>query len=889
MKTKTLAILISLSLCLSLVAVVAPPIASPIEAQSPQVLFSDSFESYSVGSFPSAGGWNLWFDGQGSQYQTIVSGTSISGTKVLKLWGADGWAAVAARSFTVSGKIGFEARVKVENWGTSGKNGATVGFAKQVSSTIWWDWATVSFNSNGYIESGGESLQPYALNRWVYIKVLYDPATNTHTVWIDRAVKGKALPNQHPPEIAAFALASDQAGQVCYFDDVEVLSFTDESQFTWRDDFQYSNISQLQGAGWNWEPIKTYLISTDGASAQITNDGSEMGLMWYDNFAPSSPNWRVEARMQWVGGTFGSFALELCTDKHNYGFLLDGQLVEFAFCRDETKVLRFPGYQPSEGTWVDVAYETAANTIWLYFNGALVNTYSEPDPGYPASVGLTAGYLSTIKVDWVSLSVGPVNAVPYQPSNISPADGTTSVSLTPTLQSSAFSDPDVGDTHAASQWQIRTSSGNYSSPLFDTGVDDSDLTSITVPSGILSYSTTYYWHVRYQDNHDAWSSWSVETSFITAALPPTVIFQDDFSGPLMWYKIIGEYGPGSPPPPATTGDVYIEDGELHVSADYWWYNVYAVRGFSEVSGDFEASARFRIMSTSSDATNVGIGLRHGDFDRESEHVGRVVGLGYDGYYEQWVLMVNDQQVGTVPQIVPKDTWMDVTIKRIGNSYQWFVNGLPIYSYSTPEILSVTHMELVTGIGIHWQDGTHVHFDDAVLSVPSAAEVATATGTGTATFTADSGTIENLSAVDPATLPAPPVNNLVFPDGMFSFDITGIPVGGTVTVNIQLPSGIPANAGYWKYDPINGWNQIGYTAVNAHEIAITLADDGTNGDLVAVDGVINDPGGLGGFGPSGGGGAGVPMFPSIWVGISAALGAGIVAYFVRRRVSSKDSV
>jgi hypothetical protein len=106
------------------------------------------------------------------------------------------------------------------------------------------------------------------------------------------------------------------------------------------------------------------------------------------------------------------------------------------------------------------------------------------------------------------------NSPPNQPSNISPVSGTGAISRTPTLQSSAFSDPDIGDTHAASQWQIRTSLGSYSwSNIFDSGTDTLDLTSITVPSGTLNYYTSYYWHVRYQDNHNAWSDWSVETFF----------------------------------------------------------------------------------------------------------------------------------------------------------------------------------------------------------------------------------------------------------------------------------------------------------------------------------------------------------------------------------------
>lgn len=41
---------------------------------------------------------------------------------------------------------------------------------------------------------------------------------------------------------------------------------------------------------------------------------------------------------------------------------------------------------------------------------------------------------------------------------------------------------------------------------------------------MLGYSTICYWHVRHQDNHGAWSDWSAETSFTTAAQP-----QADFS------------------------------------------------------------------------------------------------------------------------------------------------------------------------------------------------------------------------------------------------------------------------------------------------------------------------------------------------------------------------
>ncbi|MFC1999814.1 hypothetical protein ACFLXE_03535 [Chloroflexota bacterium] len=107
---------------------------------------------------------------------------------------------------------------------------------------------------------------------------------------------------------------------------------------------------------------------------------------------------------------------------------------------------------------------------------------------------------------------------PNKPSNVSPGNGSTDTSVTPTLESSAFSDPDAGDTHAASQWQITTTAGDYSSPVFVSGTDTSNLTSITIPSGTLSNNTTYYWRVRYQDDHGAWSTWATETSFTTASV-----------------------------------------------------------------------------------------------------------------------------------------------------------------------------------------------------------------------------------------------------------------------------------------------------------------------------------------------------------------------------------
>lgn len=80
------------------------------------------------------------------------------------------------------------------------------------------------------------------------------------------------------------------------------------------------------------------------------------------------------------------------------------------------------------------------------------------------------------------------------------------------LSGSAFSDPDAG-THAASQWQVAEEGTSFASPDFDSGVDASNLTSITA-TGLLG-GVDYEARVRYQDDDGIWSAWSTAATFTT--------------------------------------------------------------------------------------------------------------------------------------------------------------------------------------------------------------------------------------------------------------------------------------------------------------------------------------------------------------------------------------
>jgi hypothetical protein len=105
------------------------------------------------------------------------------------------------------------------------------------------------------------------------------------------------------------------------------------------------------------------------------------------------------------------------------------------------------------------------------------------------------------------------NIPPYKPTLISPANGATDVSLTPRLQTSIFSDPNSGDTHFKSEWQISIANDFSSTVLNETSTVQ--LTSITIPHLVLTEGTTFYWRVRYSDNHSSFSEWSNTFSFST--------------------------------------------------------------------------------------------------------------------------------------------------------------------------------------------------------------------------------------------------------------------------------------------------------------------------------------------------------------------------------------
>lgn len=101
------------------------------------------------------------------------------------------------------------------------------------------------------------------------------------------------------------------------------------------------------------------------------------------------------------------------------------------------------------------------------------------------------------------------------PSITSPTSGATNVSMSPSLTSSAFAYAGAADTHAMTDWEIRTAANGGGTLTWSSTNNSTNKVNITA-SG-LAGSTTYYARCRHKGTTYGWSAWSADVSFTTQA------------------------------------------------------------------------------------------------------------------------------------------------------------------------------------------------------------------------------------------------------------------------------------------------------------------------------------------------------------------------------------
>jgi hypothetical protein len=94
----------------------------------------------------------------------------------------------------------------------------------------------------------------------------------------------------------------------------------------------------------------------------------------------------------------------------------------------------------------------------------------------------------------------------------------------------------------------------------------------------------------------------------------------------------------------------------------------------------------------------------------------------------------------------------------------------------------------------------------------------------------------------------------FKDGIVSYNITGIPVGGTIYVAITFPSGIPGGGKIYKVNK-DGFYEFTKVSIDGNTATLALTDGGDGDHDGVADGNISDPVGVGAPTVSGDGGGG----------------------------------
>ncbi|MHB8084990.1 MAG: choice-of-anchor U domain-containing protein, partial [Dehalococcoidia bacterium] len=161
---------------------------------------------------------------------------------------------------------------------------------------------------------------------------------------------------------------------------------------------------------------------------------------------------------------------------------------------------------------------------------------------------------------------------------------------------------------------------------------------------------------------------------------------------------------------------------------------------------------------------------------------------------------------------------------------------------------------VEGNEVHvvWSDGRNgywaIYYKDFTGPLIIPVDINTAfttvnTNLGPVTFTTSAGSISGLTNIPAFSLPCS-ASGFVFPFGMFSYNIAGLPAGGTSIVTISVPTPVPMGAKVFKCQ--NG-NLVDFTQYvqqpDPNTFILTLKDGGQGDSDGQANGTIVDPCGM----------------------------------------------
>jgi hypothetical protein len=184
-----------------------------------------------------------------------------------------------------------------------------------------------------------------------------------------------------------------------------------------QEDFNYAGLDQMQAAGWTY--TRPAGISVYSSAVTLDGTGGDCTMSRAASFSSVVYDWKAEVRAMWLGQGHSVLSVFVSTEGHSYGWAADGYYKEYSFYRDSKKILHFGNYAEKAGEYVVLTMVREGNAFSFYFNGNLINTYTEEDtaPSKVTSLALVSPWRGDAKYDY--LQIGESNAV-FESSTSSP-------------------------------------------------------------------------------------------------------------------------------------------------------------------------------------------------------------------------------------------------------------------------------------------------------------------------------------------------------------------------------------------------------------------------------------------------------------------------------------
>jgi hypothetical protein len=195
-----------------------------------------------------------------------------------------------------------------------------------------------------------------------------------------------------------------------------------------KEDFNYSSLDQMQATGWTF--TRPAGISVASSAVTLDGTGGDCAINRATGFSNDIYDWKAEVRSLWLGQGHSVLSVFLGTEKHSYGWAADGYYKEYSFYRDSQKILHFGNYAEKANEYVLLTMVREGNTFSFYFNGNLINTYTEEDtaPSKVTSLALVSPWRGDAKYDY--FQIGEPDAA-FMPST--PTESTSSFPMVPVL------------------------------------------------------------------------------------------------------------------------------------------------------------------------------------------------------------------------------------------------------------------------------------------------------------------------------------------------------------------------------------------------------------------------------------------------------------------------